>query len=71
MLFYVSSGLSFYCLWFVDLRKQEGIGTFSLFEVREVVAKSCVSFLCFVRVFICGCNGSKFCCWLTLIQVGF
>lgn len=43
----------------------------SLFEVREVVAKSCVSFICFVRVFICGLGGSKFVCWLTLIQIGF
>jgi len=40
-------------MWFVDLRKQKEMGTSSLFEVREMVAKSCVSFLCFVRVFIC------------------
>jgi hypothetical protein len=43
----------------------------SLFEVREMVVKSCVSFICFLRVFICGLNGLKFVCWLTLIQVGF
>lgn len=43
----------------------------SLFEVREMVVKSCVSFICFVKVFICGLDGSKFVCWLTLIQIGF
>lgn len=41
------------------------------FEVREMIVKSCVSFICFVRVFICCLNGSKFACWITLIQIGF
>lgn len=57
-------------MWFVDLRKQKEMGTSSLFEVRKAVAVICVSFLCFVREFICGLNGSKSACWLTLIQVG-
>lgn len=54
MLFCVSSGLRILCMWFVDLRKQKEMGTSSLFEVRKAVAVICVSFLCFVREFICG-----------------
>jgi len=42
-------------LWFIDFKNEwNWVWIKFLFEVREVVAKSCVSFLCFVREFICG-----------------